>query len=119
PGPGDRPRAGRADERPPAGRVGPRSHDVHARAAHVSARQFALELALTLRERVLPALGSHAARAHAGGGGDRDVTFAIDADAEAHLEAFVAARAPELAVYSEARGLTAPPGAEHVLVIDP
>jgi myo-inositol-1(or 4)-monophosphatase len=68
---------------------------------------------------VLPALGSHAARAHAGGGGDRDVTFGIDADAEAHLEAFVAARAPELAVYSEDRGLTAPPGAEHVLVVDP
>jgi myo-inositol-1(or 4)-monophosphatase len=83
------------------------------------AKRLALDLALALRERVLPALGSHAARAHAGGGGDRDVAFAIDADAEAELEAFAADRAPGLAVYSEDRGLTAPPGAEHVLVVDP
>jgi myo-inositol-1(or 4)-monophosphatase len=85
----------------------------------VSLRDLAVELALELRERVLPALGSHAARAHAGGGGDRDVTFAIDADAEAHLEAFLAERAPELALYSEDRGLVAPDGAEHVLIVDP
>ncbi|MDQ6915693.1 MAG: hypothetical protein M3155_07785, partial [Actinomycetota bacterium] len=56
----------------------------------VTLSELALDLALELRERVLPALGSHAARAHAGGGGDRDVTFAIDADAEAHLEAYLA-----------------------------
>ena len=82
-------------------------------------RDLALALALGLRERVLPALGSHAARAHAGGGGDRDVTFAIDADAEAALEAFVAEHAPGLALYSEDRGLVASDGAEHVLVVDP
>lgn len=81
--------------------------------------ELALELALALRERVRPALGSHAARAHAGGGGDRDVTFAIDADAEAHLERFLAERAPGLALYSEDRGLVAPAGAQHVLVVDP
>jgi myo-inositol-1(or 4)-monophosphatase len=79
------------------------------------------ELALALRERVAPALGSHAGRAHAGGGEDRDVTFAIDADAEALLEEFLAHRAPGIAFYSEDRGLVAPSGreAEHVLVVDP
>jgi myo-inositol-1(or 4)-monophosphatase len=70
---------------------------------------------------VLPHLGSHAARAHedelAEGG---DVTFAIDADAERTLERFLAERAPELAYYSEDRGLVEPPGgAREVLVVDP
>jgi myo-inositol-1(or 4)-monophosphatase len=70
---------------------------------------------------VLPHLGSHAARAHeeelAEGG---DVTFAIDADAERTLERFLAKRAPDLAYYSEDRGLVEPPGgAGQVLVVDP
>ena len=76
-------------------------------------RALVAELAATLRERVRPALGSHAGRAHAdesdgaaGAGGD--VTFAIDADAEALLEAFVAERAPATAFYSEDRGLVQP-----------
>ena len=80
------------------------------------------ELALALRERVLPLLGSHAGRAHedeesAGG----DVTFAIDAEAEDFLESFLAERAPELAFYSEDRGLVVPAGdaASEVLVVDP
>src|SRR5205823_7377068 len=48
-----------------------------------------------------------------------DVTFALDAEAEAHLEAFVAERAPGVAFYSEDRGLVGRDGAEHVLVVDP
>jgi myo-inositol-1(or 4)-monophosphatase len=80
------------------------------------------ELALALRERVLPHLGSHAGRAHEDGeaaGGD--VTFAIDAEAERFLESFLAERAPELAFYSEDRGLVVPAGggAADVLVVDP
>jgi myo-inositol-1(or 4)-monophosphatase len=48
------------------------------------------------------------------------VTFAIDAEAERELEAFLAERAPELAFYSEDRGLVEPPGgASAVLVVDP
>jgi myo-inositol-1(or 4)-monophosphatase len=82
-------------------------------------RELALDLAAELRAGALPALGSHAARAHTGGGGDRDVTFAIDADAERRLEAFVARRAPQLAFYSEDRGLVAPAAARHVLIVDP
>ena len=69
---------------------------------------------------MLPELGSHAARAHeedAATGGD--VTFAIDAGAERELERFLAEHAPEVAVYSEDRGLVAPEGAEVVLVVDP
>ena len=79
------------------------------------------ELSLALRERVLPHLGSHAGRAHTDGaavGGD--VTFAIDEEAEAMIEPFLAERAPNVAFYSEDRGLVNPSGrGEHVLVIDP
>ena len=74
-----------------------------------------LELALRLRERVLPELGSYAGRASSGAGASGDVTFAIDAAAERELEAFVAERAPRLAFYSEDRGLVAPADATHVL----
>lgn len=81
------------------------------------------ELALALRECVLPLRGSHAGREHGaelGEGGD--VTFAIDAEAEALLERFLAERAPELAFYSEDRGLVMPAGRtepQGVLVVDP
>lgn len=85
----------------------------------MSLAALAEELALGLREQVLPALGSHAARSHAGDAAGGDVTFAIDADAEEHLERFLARRAPELALYSEDRGLVGADGAEHVLVVDP
>ena len=78
---------------------------------------------MALRESVLPLLGSHAGRAHeddaeASGG---DVTFAIDTEAERTLESFLAGRAPEVAFYSEDRGLVAPAGggATTVLVVDP
>jgi myo-inositol-1(or 4)-monophosphatase len=81
------------------------------------------DLSLALRESVMPMLGSHAGRAHEGGaeasGGD--VTFAIDAAAEDTLEAFLADRAPDVAFYSEDRGLVLPAGerASTVLVVDP
>src|SRR5438874_11386263 len=79
------------------------------------------ELSLALRERVLPHLGSHAGRAHtdsAGAGGA--VTFAIDEEAEAMIEPFLAERAPNVAFYSEDRGLVQPSGdCDQVLVIDP
>ena len=73
---------------------------------------------------MLPLLGSHAGRAHeveadASGG---DVTFAIDTEAERTLEAFLADRAPDVAFYSEDRGLVEPAAggaATTVLVVDP
>ncbi len=89
------------------------------RRAAVSMRELVLELALRLRECVLPELGSHAGRDHAGAGAGGDVTFAIDEVAERELETFVAERAPRLAFYSEDRGLVAPPDATHVLLVDP
>ncbi len=82
-------------------------------------REVVLELARGLRERVLPFLGSHAGREAAGAGAGGDVTFAVDAEAEAFLAEFVAERAPRMAFYSEDRGLVAADAATHVLVVDP
>jgi len=82
------------------------------------------ELALALREEVLPALGRHEGREHvsgaAGGSAGGDVTFAIDERAEAFMERFLAERAPEVAFYSEDRGMVAPGGEPAwVLIVDP
>jgi myo-inositol-1(or 4)-monophosphatase len=79
------------------------------------------ELSLTLREHVLPHLGSHAGRAHEDSATGGDVTFAIDEGAERVLEDFLAERAPDVAFYSEDRGLVEPAGggASTVLVVDP
>ena len=74
---------------------------------------------MSLREVVLPELGSHAGRAHASAAAGKDVTFAIDEQAEQHLERFLAERAPEVAFFSEDRGLVGAQDAEHVLVVDP
>ena len=79
------------------------------------------ELAGALRDVVAPRLGAHEGRAHNAAGAGGDVTFAIDEDAEALLEGWVAAHAPRTAFYSEDRGLVRPSGepAEWVLVVDP
>jgi myo-inositol-1(or 4)-monophosphatase len=86
-----------------------------------SIRNLVVDLAETLRDEVLPHLGAHAARAHSGEAEGGDVTFQIDEHAEARMEAFLAERAPEIAFYSEDRGLVSPAGgrAEWVLVVDP
>lgn len=69
---------------------------------------------------MLPALGSHAGRVHAGAAAGGDVTFAIDEQAEAFLEEWLGERAPRVAFYSEDRGMVAPAGtADWVLVVDP
>jgi myo-inositol-1(or 4)-monophosphatase len=81
--------------------------------------ELVLELAQRLRERVLPELGSHAGRAHAGDSAGGDVTFAVDEIAEATLAEFLAQRAPRMAFFSEDRGLVAPGDATDVLVVDP
>jgi myo-inositol-1(or 4)-monophosphatase len=83
-------------------------------------RELVRDLALALRETVLPQIGSHAGRVHEAEAAGGDVTFAIDAEAERELEAFMGERAPELAFYSEDRGLVEPSGgAAAVLVVDP
>jgi myo-inositol-1(or 4)-monophosphatase len=82
-------------------------------------RKLVLDLALRLRERVLPELGSHAGRAHEGDGAGGDVTFAVDALAETELQEFLGERAPRVAYYSEDRGLVARPDAIDVLIVDP
>src|SRR5215218_1613688 len=82
--------------------------------------ELVTELAAALREEVLPELGGHAGREHAGAGAGGDVTFAIDERAESFMETFLAERAPDVAFYSEDRGLVSPSGEpEWVLVVDP
>jgi myo-inositol-1(or 4)-monophosphatase len=82
-------------------------------------KELVAELALGLREHVLPHLGSHAGRAHLQTGIGGDVTFAIDEEAEAYLERFLAERAPAVAYYSEDRGLVGADSADTVLLVDP
>lgn len=84
-------------------------------------RQLVLELAEDLRSEVLPHLGAHAERAHSGEGEGGDVTFAIDERAESRMESFLAERAPQVAFYSEDRGMVSPSGSDAawVLVVDP
>ena len=83
-------------------------------------RELAVELTLALRERVLPELGSHSGRAHAGEGEGGDVTFAIDEIAESFMEEHLAQHAPGVAFYSEDRGMVTPAGdPEWVLIVDP
>jgi myo-inositol-1(or 4)-monophosphatase len=87
----------------------------------VASAELVRELSLALRDRVRPMLGSHAGRAHSSEGAGGDVTFAIDEEAESFLESFLAERAPDVAFYSEDRGLVVPAGgaASEVLVVDP
>jgi myo-inositol-1(or 4)-monophosphatase len=93
-----------------------------ARAPGVGA-ELVRDLALALRERVRPLLGSLDGRAHRGRSeGAGDVTFAIDADAEGFLSEHLARHAPDVAFYSEDRGLVLPAGRgvpAAVLVVDP
>ena len=73
-------------------------------------RELVVELASDLREVVLPELGGTAGREHAGDGAGGDVTFAIDERAESRMEEFLAERAPDVAFYSEDRGMVTPGG---------
>lgn len=72
-----------------------------------------------LRETVLPYLGRHTARAHAGEAVGGDVTFDIDERAETVLAEHMAARLPTWACYSEDRGLQGSADPEIILIVDP
>jgi myo-inositol-1(or 4)-monophosphatase len=94
-------------------------------------RRLVRDLALELRGQVLPHLGRRlwapagddpgpAADATDPRGAGGDLTFPIDELAERTLERFLAERAPDVAFYSEDRGLVEPGGAARaVLVVDP
>jgi myo-inositol-1(or 4)-monophosphatase len=84
-----------------------------------SADGLVLDLALHLRSVVLPYLGAHAGRSHAGAAVGGDVTFAVDEVAEDALASFLSERAPRMAWYSEDRGLVAADDASQVLIVDP
>jgi myo-inositol-1(or 4)-monophosphatase len=72
-----------------------------------------------LRDVVLPSLGTHAAREHAGVAVGGDVTFNIDEQAEALLTAHMSEHLPTWAFYSEDGGLQGAVDPELILVVDP
>lgn len=84
-------------------------------------RELVLGLAQDLRKEVAPRLGAHSGRAHSQDGAGGDITFEIDERAESRMEEFLAEHAPEVAFYSEDRGMVTPSGrdAEWVLIVDP
>jgi myo-inositol-1(or 4)-monophosphatase len=90
----------------------------------IEIRDLAVDLAIALRDQVAPQLGAPGGRSHVertgGRGASGDVTFEIDERAESFMERFLSERAPEVAFYSEDRGMVAPEGdPEWVLVVDP
>ncbi|MHB8175367.1 MAG: inositol monophosphatase family protein [Thermoleophilia bacterium] len=82
-------------------------------------QQLAIELTGAIRARILPQIGSAAARAHAGTAAGGDVTFGIDEVAEEFLVQFLRERGANVAMYSEDKGLLTFGEPEHVLIIDP
>lgn len=94
-------------------------------AAGETLKALCADLGLALREELVGELGSHRGRAHVGeqdGRGEGgDITFAIDERAERLMETFLAEQAPDVAFYSEDRGMVSPAGTEPdwVLVVDP
>jgi fructose-1,6-bisphosphatase/inositol monophosphatase family enzyme len=72
-----------------------------------------------LREVVLPSLGTHAARDHAGVAVGGDVTFTIDEQAEALLGEHMREYLPHWAFYSEDGGLQGAEEPEVILIVDP
>jgi myo-inositol-1(or 4)-monophosphatase len=78
-----------------------------------------ITLCARLREVVLPAMGTRAARGHVGVAVGGDVTFDIDEQAEALLAEHMREYLPTWAFYSEDRGLQGADDPEVVLVVDP
>ncbi len=76
------------------------------------------DLANEVRELVRPYLGVKAAREMQGRGASGDSTFAIDEVAEERVERRLAS-IPEVAYFSEDRGMAGKDGARWVLVVDP
>jgi len=78
-----------------------------------------VDLSARLREIVLPALGRHAARDHAGIAVGGDVTFGLDELAEKLLVEHMRDELPTWAFYSEDGGLQGASDPELILIVDP
>ena len=78
-----------------------------------------ITLCAELRQVVLPSLGAHSARGHAGVAVGGDVTFGIDEQAEEFLAGYMREQLPGWAFYSEDAGLQGAQDPELILVVDP
>ena len=78
-----------------------------------------ITLCARLREVVLPSLGTHAARGHAGVAVGGDVTFSIDEQAERLLAEHMREHLPGWSFYSEDGGLQGADDSEVILIVDP
>ncbi len=78
-----------------------------------------IALCARLRAVVLPSLGLHAARDHAGVAVGGDVTFSIDEQAESLLTELMRDELPTWAFYSEDGGLQGAADPELILIVDP
>lgn len=87
--------------------------------ASLDIQNLAVDLAGAIRDRVLPQLGSAAARTHAGTAAGGDVTFGIDELAEDFLVDYLEDAGANVAVYSEDKGLIEFGDPEYVLIVDP
>ncbi|NLT36375.1 MAG: hypothetical protein GXX83_10825 [Gaiellales bacterium] len=82
-------------------------------------RELADSLAAELRQIVLPRLGRPWSRGLAGRAVGGDTTFAVDAEAEAHVQRRLKGFARPVAYYSEDQGLVGSEGADWVFIVDP
>jgi myo-inositol-1(or 4)-monophosphatase len=101
----------------PAGRPSPAASTRERPVNDTTARL--VDLCGRLREVVLPSLGQHAARDHAGIAVGGDVTFGIDELAEKLLVEYMRDELPTWAFYSEDGGLQGASEPELILIVDP
>jgi|BarGraNGADG00312_1021997.scaffolds.fasta_scaffold02304_3 myo-inositol-1(or 4)-monophosphatase len=80
--------------------------------------ETARELSEVVREAVRPHLGKFASRMLEGQGASGDTTFSIDEVAELRVTEYLDSR-PDIAYYTEDRGLVAKGDAEYLFIIDP
>ncbi len=82
-------------------------------------RELMTNLAAAVRKAVLGQFGSRLAKMIVGKGASGDAQYGIDQVAEQAVEQFMEKQAPNIASFTEDKGLMVPDGAETIFIIDP